>query len=135
MLHRDYITDAVARFGEALSRSLAPAVLEADFDATHEVEQAIGELVDLDGAAALSLSPESLVTMMELSGVADSLGGYVSYALARVADAYDASGSPLARTRRAQAAAVARAFGCEPGSVPEEYKDLERAIAEARPKE
>ena len=130
MLRRDYMTDAIKSFTETLSVSLVPAVLDADLGRAHEVERAIGQLVDLDGTSALALSPESLVTMLELSGVADSLGGYVSYALLRVADAYDAAGSALGRVRRDQASAVADAFGWELGGVPEECEATERTLAD-----
>ena len=89
-----------------------------------------GELLDLDGATALSLDASSLVTMMELSGIADSLASYVCYALLRVADAYEARGdAALAAVRRGQATAVSGAFLCELGSVPAELRELDEDIA------
>ena len=133
MLHRDFIADAIEQFGRAVRRWLRPALLERDLESVQGIEQAIGRLLELDGAEALSLSPQSLVTMMQLSGIADSVAGYVSYTLLRLGDAYDAMGdSDTAAVRRQQAAAVASSFGCELGTVPEEYEDLERMIAEER---
>ena len=78
MLQKDYVLETVRRFGDVLARWLRPAVLEANGEAIDEVENAVGRLIDLDGATALSLAPESLVTMMELSGIADSVAGYAS---------------------------------------------------------
>ena len=112
MLQRDYNTEMTRRFVEALTRRLRSALL------------------DLDGATALSLDASSLVTMMELSGIADSLASYVCYALLRVADAYEARGdAALAAVRRDQATAVSGAFLCELGSVPAELRELDEDIA------
>ena len=65
MLQRDYIVEMTRRFGEVLSKRLRAAMLDADPDAIHDLEDAVGNLLDLDGATALSLDPDSLVTMME----------------------------------------------------------------------
>lgn len=130
MLHRDYIVEITRRLGDVLTRWLRPAVIEGDLDAIEHVEAGVARLIDLDPATALSLAPESLVTMMDLSGVADSVAGYASYALLRVGDAYETAGDGVrAQVRRSQAASIAQAFGCELGAVPQEYEDLERQIA------
>ncbi len=47
------------------------------------VEAAVAELIDLSQRLP-ALSPDSLVTMMLLSGVADSVAEYVVYALDRL---------------------------------------------------
>lgn len=130
MLQRDYITEMTRRFVEALTRRLRSALLDQDPEAIADLEQAIGELLDLDGTTALSLDASSLVTMMELSGIVDSLASYVCYALLRVADAYEARGdAALAAARRDQAMAVSGAFLCELGSVPSELRELDEDIA------
>ncbi len=129
MLQRDYITEMTRKFGQVLARRLRAALLDADPDAIADLEQAVGSLLDLDGATALSLDSASLVTMMELSGIADSLAVYVQYALLRIADAYEASGDlVLAATRREQATAVSAAFICQLGAVPAEYRELDDDI-------
>lgn len=136
MLQRDYIVEMTRRFTEKLVLWLKTAVLKGDYHSIQEVEDAVGGLLDLDGASALILDPTSLTTMMELSGIADSLGGYVSYTLLRLADAYEAAGdSATAAVRRDQAAVVADAFCCELGSVPEELAALDGDIASARGEE
>ncbi len=129
MLQRDYITEMTRRFGQVLARRMRAALLDADQDAIADLEDAVGSLLDLDGATALALDPTSLVTMMELSGIADSLAVYVQYALLRIADGYEASGNTaLAATRREQAQAVAGAFLCQLGTVPQEYRELDDSI-------
>ncbi len=129
MLQRDYITEMTRRFGQVLARRMRAALLDADQDAIADLEDAVGSLLDLDGATVLALDPTSLVTMMELSGIADSLAVYVQYALLRIADGYEASGNTaLAATRREQAQAVAGAFLCQLGTVPQEYRELDDSI-------
>ena len=94
-----------------------------------QVEAAVSSLLELDADTAMSLSPDSLVTMMLLSGMADSTAEYVSYALDRVADVYEDMGSvDVAEVRRAQAEAVADAFQCDLGHVPAELDDMDREL-------
>ncbi len=131
MLQRDYLTEMVRRFANVLARRLRAALLDTDPEAIKDLEDAVGSLLDLDGVTAMSLDPSSLVTMMELSGVADSLASYANYALRRIADAYDAQGQPaLAQTRRVQADAVCASFLCEPSFVPAELAELDASLGE-----
>lgn len=136
MLQRDYIVAMLKQLSEVLTRYLRPAVVDADSTAIDEVEGAIGNLMNLEGSVALSLDPNSLVTMFELSGIADSVAGYVSYVLVRLGDAYDQHGNgERAQLRRAQAQAISTAFGSKYGAIPEEYTELERIIAAERGEE
>lgn len=136
MLQRDYIVAMLKQLSEVLTRYLRPAVVDADSTAIDEVEGAIGNLMNLEGSVALSLDPNSLVTMFELSGIADSVAGYVSYVLVRLGDAYDQQGNgERAQLRRAQAQAISTAFGSKYGAIPEEYTELERIIAAERGEE
>ena len=129
MLQRDYILELIARFSQALARAFRLAVLKEDPRGCEEVEVAVADLLDLDRSTALALSPESLVTMMMLSGMADSTAEYVAYALDRVADVHEDQGRPdVAEVRRAQAEAVALAFGCDLSCVPEELDDVDREL-------
>lgn len=136
MLQRDYIVAMLKQLSEVLTRYLRPAVVDADSTAIDEVEGAIGNLMNLEGSVALSLDPNSLVTMFELSSIADSVAGYVSYVLVRLGDAYDQQGNgERAQLRRAQAQAISTAFGSKYGAIPEEYTELERIIAAERGEE
>ena len=98
------------------------AALAGDAEATGAVEQDVAGLLDLDPEVALALSPDSLVTMMVLSGMGDSVAAYVAFSLTRLADAYEAQGDAgTAALRRAQAAAVGESFGCDPTMAPEGF--------------
>ncbi len=122
MLHRDYLLEVISQFVETVMRALELAKVKADPEAAKEVEAAVAGLLDLDQEVALQLTPDSLVTMLLLSGVGDSLADYVTYAMRELADAYDGMGKhDLAALRREQAHAVADSFGCDFEVVPEEF--------------
>lgn len=132
MLHRDYLLEIIARFVETVTAALRHAVLEGDELSAHEVEDSVAALLDLDPQTAMNLSPDSLVTMMLLSGMGDSLASYVAYALDRVGDAYDDMGDHQRATLRwDQAQAVAESFGCDQSDVPEEFAPLELELSVA----
>ena len=129
MLHRDYLLEVIARFVDAVTIALRGALLDRNPTAAREVEDSVAALLDLDPKTAMNLSPESLVTMMLLSGMGDSLASYVSYALDHVGDAYDDMGDKhKAELRWDQAQAVAEAFNCDPETIPAEFAELEREL-------
>lgn len=128
MLQRDYILEIVGQFVEGVSDALRRAVAGEAAGAA-DVERQIGELLDLDASTALSLSPDSLVTMMVLSGMGDSVASYVCYALERLSQLYERDGNEdLAGLRRIQAKAVAESFSCDPADVPEELAALDAEL-------
>lgn len=126
MLQHDYILEIIQQFVEVVTGALSRALRQGDLQGAVEVETAVGELLQLDADTAMALSPESLVTMMQLAGTGDAVSGYVAYALNRLADAYDGMGKhELAAIRRSQADAIAQAFGADLDEVPEEFRELE----------
>ncbi|MBR1827976.1 MAG: hypothetical protein IJ781_00500 [Atopobiaceae bacterium] len=122
MLHRDYLLEVIAQFVDTVIQSLTIAREKADPKAAQDVEAAVAGLLDLDQQVAMQLTPDSLVTMLLLSGVGDALADYVTYAMRELADVYDGMGEhDLASLRRKQAHAVADSFGCDYDVVPEEF--------------
>ena len=132
MLHRDYLLEVIAKFVDAVTIALRGALLDGNPQSAQEAEDSIAALLDLDPDTAMNLAPDSLVTMMLLSGMGDSLASYVSYALDRVGDAYDDMGDKAkAELRWDQAQAVAESFGCDPSAVPEEFEEFEAELVAA----
>lgn len=128
MLQRDYILEIVGQFVEGVSDALRRAV-SGDAAGAADVERQIGELLDLDAGTALALSPDSLVTMMVISGMGDSVASYVCYALERLSQVYAREGAEdLAGLRRLQARAVAESFSCDPADVPAELAALDAEL-------
>lgn len=131
MLQRDYILEIIAQFAQVVAEALGRAREMHDQDSIEQVEQAIGDLLELDHETALALAPDSLVTMMLLSGMGDSVAEYVCYALGQLSGIYaDMGEEDLAGIRGLQAKAVAESFGCDLDTVPAELADAEDAAFE-----
>ena len=132
MLHRDYLLEIISKFVESVSVALKRAVLQDDAESCKEVEDSVAALLDLDPNTAMNLSPDSLVTMIILSGMGDSLANYVAYALDRVGDAYDNMGDKAtAELRWDQAEAVAQAFSCDMNVIPDGFAELDAELSAA----
>ena len=107
-----------------MKEALGLARINHDPAAIQEAEEAVAGLLDLDANVALQLTPDSLVTMMILSGIGDSLAEYVTYTLREVGDAYEELGdAQSAQLRREQSLAVAESFGVDPDVVPQEFQE------------
>jgi hypothetical protein len=131
MLQRDYIEEIIERFVNAVMDPIRRALLDHDEVACESVEHQIAELMSLSPDTAMSLSPESLCTMMLLSGIGDSIAGYCCWSMLRLADAYEAMGKQdLADLRRAQAEAIGRDFMYDTSVTPAEFEALDQEIRE-----
>ena len=129
LLERDYLLELIAQAVAAIMAALRRAHELHDKRACAEVEAAVSGLVSLPEDTALSLSPESLTTMMSLAGTGYSTARYVAYALDRLADVYEDMGEhALSELRRAQAEEVAQRFDVDLLSVPPEMDEQDQAI-------
>lgn len=129
MLQRDYILEIISQFVAAITAALRLAVEQHDLHACETVEQQVGDLLELDPETAMSLAPDSLVTMMLLSGMGDSVAAYVCYALDRLGRVYEDMGDvDRAGLRHLQAAAIAESFDCDPNVPPEELAELDQEL-------
>ncbi|MGI6755838.1 MAG: hypothetical protein ACOX4F_07515 [Atopobiaceae bacterium] len=116
------IQQFVATVQAALSRARALH----DISAVKEVEQAIGDLMELDPDTAMSLAPQSLVTMMSLAGTGDATAGYIAYALNQLSECYQGMGEErLSELRKEQAHAICTAFDVSGEEIPEEFQGLQ----------
>ena len=123
MLQRDYILEVIDDFTSTVTAGLGNALETQTEESLDGVEAAVAELIDLSPETALALSPDSLVTMMLLSGVADSVA---EYALDRLSHVYEQLGDEdKAGLRRQQAVAVAQSFSVDQNATPEQFKDFE----------
>ena len=89
------------------------------------LENAVGDAVDIDGATLLSLAPESMAAILQVSGTDPRVTEYVARSL-MLASAYlrEAGEDAVADLRLGQARALADAYGLELPDAPAEMAGL-----------
>ncbi|WP_165173428.1 MULTISPECIES: hypothetical protein [unclassified Adlercreutzia] len=113
MFEQDYLLRMLMDFAAAIRRSIERAGGQQDpSGAASMLEEAIGSAVDIDGGVLLSLSPESIASILEVSGTDPHVTEYVARSLLLASDYHAQAGeAELAELRRGQALAVAEAYG------------------------
>ena len=127
MPERDYLMRMIIQFVEALRRSWEQAKNDEDpLGAADLLEEAVGQATDIDGATLLSLAPESMVGILQVSGTDPRVIEYVARSLA-LASIYqrDAGNDALSELRLAQARALSDAYGLDLPDDPEQLACLE----------
>lgn len=127
MFEQDYLMRIIAQLLGAIRRSMERAAGEEDPDgAARALDMALGDATDLDGEALLSLAPESLASVLQVSGVDPHLTEYIARSLMLSGRYHGEAGrADMAELRRAQGRAIAAAFGHELGSDPVSDEALE----------
>ena len=126
MLERDYLMNILLQYAEILRRSWFKARREADpRGAADMLESAVSQATDIDGATLLSLAPESMAGILQVSGVDERVVGYIARSLC-LASAYlgEAGDGQLAALRLQQARALAEAYGVDLPDSPVELAAL-----------
>ncbi len=126
MLQNDYIMRLIQQLISAIRRSLLENKEEPDKRAG-AIEEAIGETVNMDPALLFSLEPESMAMMLSIGGMVDeNLCGYIVESMLYEAKLLDeARNESRAELRRAQALALAHAFGYVVGDC-DLFKEIEQ---------
>ncbi|CAK7046417.1 MAG: hypothetical protein PEGG_01951 [Paraeggerthella hongkongensis] len=122
MLEQDYLMRIILQFAEIVRRSWTKAKDEHDPKrAADMLEDAVGQATDMDGAALLSLAPESIASVMQISGVDPRVTEYIARSLL-LASGYlrEAGEFELAAVREGQARAIAAEYGFELPASPED---------------
>ena len=113
MLEQDYLVRMLAQFAAAVRRSMERAQGERDPQgAADMLEAAVGEATDFDGATLLALSPDSIASILQVSGTDPRVTEYMVRSL-MLASRYraEAGDVELAALREEQARAIAEAYG------------------------
>lgn len=133
MLHQDYITRMLMELAAAVTR----CVLREDprrtpLESAEALEDAVGNAVAIDGAAFLALAPESIAQIMQVTGTDSRVSEYVARTV-MLASAYLTEGgnAELAQVRRAQALAIADAYGHDISDMDGTLEDVGAAATEA----
>lgn len=130
MLEQDYLMRILLQFAEIIRRSWTKADKDRDpRRAADMLEDAIGNATDLDGGTLLSLSPDSIASVMQVSGVDPRVTEYIAFSLLLAAGYLREAGEfDLADLREQQARAVADAYGID---LPDDPEAAARLFGEA----
>ncbi len=103
----DYVMRLIEQMGGMIRRALERLRLGADEEPYELTEAAIGLALDMDPATVLRMSPQSLVSLIEIGNLDDRVVALIAEAIEVEAEAYQADGDlVVAGVRREQAAAV-----------------------------
>lgn len=134
MFEQDYLMRMMVALAEAIRRSMEKARGERDpAEAAQMIETAVSHATNLDGAVLLSLSPESIASVLQVSGTDPAMMEYLSRSLLLESEYLTEAGNhELAALRSAQAYALSDAYGFElsPEAVTQEA--LEEFLVEEK---
>ena len=112
MFERDYLVRMLVEFAASIRRAMQRARDEEDLDgACMTLESSISSATDLDGEVLLSLSPESIAQVMQVSDVDPRVVTYIAHSM-KLESEYliELNNKEKAELRIAQANALARAY-------------------------
>lgn len=119
MLTQDYLVRMLVDFAAGIMRSMQRRTEKRDPQGAAEMlEGAIGQSVDLDGDMLLSLAPDSIASILQVSGTDPAVTEYVARSLMLAASYRAEEGNTaMARLRADQARAIAAAYGHDLSSM------------------
>jgi len=113
MFENDYIMRMILQLVSVIQRSLLLRDLSPEVEAK-DIEDAVGNAIDIDARLFFSLAPESMVSMLQLGSFDEQLSGYVLRSMYYEADILEKAGDiQRASLRRSQADAIAKAYGAD----------------------
>ena len=115
MFEQDYLMRLLLQMAAAIQRSLEQAKKDKDpAGAAEALESTINSATDIDGAVLLTLAPESIASVMQVSGTNPQVAQYISRTLLLESQyLIEAGSTQKAKLREEQAHAIANAFGFE----------------------
>lgn len=133
MLTQDYLVRLLIDFAAGIMRAMQRQTEQRDPRGAAELlEGAIGQAVDMDGDTLLALAPESIATVLQVSGTDPAVTEYMARSL-MLASAYRAEtgDSEGAQLRADQARAIAAAYGHDLNVVESDADALDVVAANA----
>ena len=123
MFEQDYLYRLIMALITAIRKSIQKALGEKDLDkAAETLENSISQATDLDGSVLLSLAPESIAQVLQVSNTDPRVVIYVAHSMQLQAHYLKQTGKiELSNLRNQQAHALADAYHFD---LPEE-QDLE----------
>ena len=133
MFEQDYLVRLLLQFFQGMLKSLERHTEKKDPQgAANLIEASVGEATDMDGMALLSLAPESIASVMRVSGIDPNVTQFIARSLL-LESVYltEAGNAGLAATRLGQARAIAAEYGFELPSDPSDFDSITEGLEEA----
>lgn len=133
MFEQDYLMRQLLMFFQALTRSWEQQEEEDDTEgAVETLENAITAATEMDGMALLSLAPESIASVMQVTGVDPNVTQFVARSMLLESVYLNEMGNGgLASVRAAQARAIADAYGFDLPEDPSDFDSITEGLEEA----
>lgn len=134
MFEQDYLMKLLLAFYQAMFKSLR-RVMDEDEDpkeAADTLDEVVGNAVGMDGKSLLSLAPESITGVLQISGTDPRVTEFVARSLLLSSQYLTQAGqTALASLRAEQARAIAQAYGFELPDDPTDLSDLKEMAEQA----
>ena len=133
MFEQDYLVRLLLQFFQGLLKSYERRNEKDDPQGAADlIEAAVGEATDMDGSVLLSLAPESIASVMRVSGIDPNVTQFVARSLL-LESVYlrDAGNAGLAATREGQARAIAATYGFSLPADAADFDSITEGLEEA----
>lgn len=112
MFQQDYLMRLIMQFVEGIRRSMRRAVEDKDPAAAADLlEATVGEATEIDGSVLLSLAPESIASVVQVSGTEPRVVEFICRTLLLEAEYLEEAGKDeKAKLRSEQAYALGAAY-------------------------
>ena len=133
MFEQDYLVRLLLQFFKGLMKSWERMHDQDDPQGAADLlEATIGEAVEMDGASLLALAPESIATVMKVSGIDPDVTQFVARSLL-LESVYleEAGNTSLAAVRAGQARAIAAEYGFDLPDDPSDFDAITEGLEEA----
>ena len=134
MFEQDYLVRMILQFAEGIARSMDRARGKHDpLGAAELLELSIGEATDLDMGVLLSLSPDSIADILQVSGTDPHVVEYISRSLILAGKYFAQAGdNETSRLRTAQGEALARAYALDLDTTSDPEQAMEEFLQSSK---
>ena len=133
MLEQDYLLRQLLQFFEAIVRTYELYWKDENPQgAADALEDAISNATEMDGVALLSLSPDSIASIMRVTGIDPNITQFVARSMLLESVYLRKAGrNSLAQVREAQARAIADEYGFGLPDDPSDFESITEGLEEA----
>lgn len=127
MFERDYLMKMLVDLAAAIRRSMLKAKEDKDLQGSVDIlDSSIGQATDLDGSVLLTLSPDSIAQVLQVSNADPRVVIYIAHSMQLQAHYLEKLNNlELAELRRKQAYALASAYNFE---LPENIEEADEEL-------